>query len=112
MSGINNSCIYDYRYSKSFDSCLFLHGEPLQLILLICTISIVILLIFLSVMLIIAKKLLSKLMKEKSGTVHSFMSQSTAIQNHDSQESTKSNANFNVKSQHLLNNDQSQQQSE
>ena len=99
---MNNSCIYDYRYSKGFDSCLFLHGEPLQLTLLICTISIVILLIYLFVMLMIARKLLPKLVEDKRQSVHSFMSHPATIQHHDTQESTTSNTESHEKSQRSL----------
>ena len=112
MSDLNNSCDYDYKYSKGFDSCLFLLGEPLQLILLICTFSIFILLVYLFTLLIIAKKLLPKLMTEKHEAMHTFISHSAVILNHEIQASTKSYVDSDEKSQHSSSMIETQQQSE
>ena len=93
MKNIKISCTDQYRYSKGFDSCLFLHGEPLRLTLLICATSIFALLILLFLMLIGAKKLLPKLIKEKQATVH-------LVGNHNVQKSIKSYSNSRRKNQY------------
>lgn len=100
MSNLNVSCANDYRHLKQFDSCLFLHREPLQVMLLICTVSMFILLIFLFILLIIAKYLLPKLMTEKHVAIHSFISQSVSIVNHQLQKTTESYADINEKNEH------------
>ncbi len=87
---INSSCTYQYRYSKGFDSCLYLHGEPLRLTLLICTTSIFAFLIILFLMLITAKKLLTNLIKEQHGTTHTFLSKSDFIESHNIKSSSHS----------------------
>jgi hypothetical protein len=78
---ISNSCTSQYRYSKGFDSCLYLHGEPLQMTLLVCTVVIFGLFIILFLMLVTAKKLLSNLIKRKHVTIHSLLSKSKLIEN-------------------------------
>ncbi len=109
---INNSCTYQYRYSKGFDSCLFLHGESLRLTLLICATSIFAFLILLFLMLITAKKLLPKLIKEKHGTIHLFISQSNLVGNHNVQKSIESYPHSSKESQRSFDSEESQPRSE
>ena len=109
---INNSCTDQYRYSRGFDSCLFLHGEPLRLTLLICTAAIFVLLILLFLMLIAEKKLLPNLIKQKHETIHSFLSQSGFLQNHDVQELMKSHSHSSKESQQSFSTAESHKRSE
>lgn len=93
---INNSCAVHHRYSKGFDSCLYIYGEPLRITLLMCAISIFALLIILFVMLMTTKKLLPALIKEKPGTPHTFPSQPDFVEDHSTQIRNKSYAYSNI----------------
>jgi hypothetical protein len=107
-NSINNSCALQYRYSKGFDSCLYIDGESLRVTLLMCTISILGLLIILFLILITAKKLLPTLIKEKHGTVHTFLAKSDFVEDHNTQVSDKSYLYSSKESHRSFNNNVSQ----
>ena len=73
---MNINCTSSDRYLRGFNACLYLHSGPLEMALLICTISIIALFVVLFLMLATAQKLVPKLHQEKHDIVQWFLSNS------------------------------------